>query len=108
MGQHRRALPTQNAKRSVVDEEVGHRVRRAREALGITQKGLGERLGYGVNTLPGYERGDNSMTVPRLIEIANELKIKPSVLLGEHDSTIDEIYSLKHALDKALTALGRL
>jgi len=93
--------------RSELCTQVGRRMQVTREAQGLSRLQLTERLEWGENTLRGYETGANKMPLDRFVEVANHLRVKPSILLGEHDSTIDEIYSLRHALDKALAALGR-
>lgn len=53
-----------------------------REKRGYTQKQLGERIGVTQAYISKIENGDiNSLTIGKLIKIANALRVKPTYLL---------------------------
>jgi transcriptional regulator with XRE-family HTH domain len=57
---------------------VGRRVRRRREALGISQGRLGRHLGLTFSQIQKYEKGTNRIGAGRLYQIAAYLGVKPS------------------------------
>lgn len=61
-------------------ENVGDLIRRAREAKGLTQGGLGEALGVSRSTVVSYERGESSPGVDRLAAIEETLGLMPQSL----------------------------
>ena len=64
-----------------VRRRVGLNVRRAREALGISQEELADRAEIHRTYISGVERGVRNPTITVLEKIAKALKVKASVLL---------------------------
>ena len=64
-----------------VCERVGQNLRRAREALGISQEDLADRAGLHRTYVSGVERGVRNPTVTVLEKLAKALKVKSSTLL---------------------------
>lgn len=64
-----------------VRKKVGLNVRRAREALGISQEELADRAEIHRTYISGVERGVRNPTISVLDKIAKALKVKPGVLL---------------------------
>lgn len=64
------------AKRKVVvtDEGIGALVREKRKAAGMSQPELGDVLGITEQMIQKYERGASSLTVLKLVAIAEALK----------------------------------
>jgi transcriptional regulator with XRE-family HTH domain len=62
---------------------IGQRVRALRQARGLTLQQLGDALGVRAQQIQKYEVAKNSMTVSRLVEFANCLRVSPSTLLAE-------------------------
>lgn len=60
---------------------LAHRVRRRREARGLTQAELARRAGLSVRFLARVERGDGNISVVRLNELAHALGTEPADLL---------------------------
>lgn len=56
-------------------------MRRAREALGISQEDLADRAGLHRTYVSGVERGVRNPTVTVLEKLAKALKVKSSTLL---------------------------
>lgn len=64
-----------------VCRRVGQNLRRAREALGISQEDLADRAGLHRTYVSGVERGVRNPTVTVLEKLAKALKVKSSSLL---------------------------
>lgn len=62
--------------------EIGSAIRRAREARGMTQKGLKSRLGISINSISGWERGATAPNAANLRGLCEVLNVEPSILLG--------------------------
>ncbi len=63
---------------SEIDVYVGLRMRKRREALGISQGRLGRHLGLTFSQIQKYEKGTNRIGAGRLYQIANFLGVAPS------------------------------
>ncbi|MBY0354952.1 MAG: helix-turn-helix domain-containing protein, partial [Rickettsiales bacterium] len=104
-----------------VDVQVGNRIRERRNALGITQEELGKALRDSLShqQIQKYEKGENSISCARLVQIAEALGVTAGSLLEgvsaskpasalheppaapyEHETTYD-----KKALNKAIESL---
>lgn len=64
-----------------VRKRVGANMRRAREALGVSQEELADRAGIHRTYISGVERGIRNPTITVLEKIARALKVKSGVLL---------------------------
>lgn len=62
---------------------VGENVRRAREAIGVSQEELGDRAGIDRTYVSGVERGVRNPTVKVLARLAEALAVPPAALLKE-------------------------
>lgn len=62
---------------SEIDVHVGMRMRRRREALGISQGRLGRNLGLTFSQIQKYEKGTNRIGAGRLYQIATFLGVAP-------------------------------
>ena len=67
-------------------------IKKRRQALGISQEELAERLGYNSrSTIAKIEAGVNDITQSKIIAFARALKCTPAYLMGwETDTTTDE------------------
>ncbi|MFT3972896.1 MAG: helix-turn-helix transcriptional regulator [Amaricoccus sp.] len=61
-----------------IDVYVGTKMRRRREALGISQGRLGRHLGLTFSQIQKYEKGTNRIGAGRLYQIASFLGVPPS------------------------------
>lgn len=64
---------------------IGVRVRTVREARGLTQKELAQRVGITQGALSNYERGKRDMAVSTVIAIAEALDVPVSQIVGEKE-----------------------
>jgi transcriptional regulator with XRE-family HTH domain len=62
---------------------LGDRVKRLREAVGLTQAALGQRSGFSVAAINGVERGRQRMPLIGLLQLWEALGIPDSVHRGE-------------------------
>jgi transcriptional regulator with XRE-family HTH domain len=80
---------------SVVDQEVGARVRLRRKELGLSQQKLGTAVGVTFQQIQKYENGQNRIGAGRLHAIGQELGVPISYffdeLLGSDEETIDPV-----------------
>lgn len=60
----------------------GDRLRRVREAAGLTQTELAERVGAGTNQIYRYEKGETDPSAEVLAALAQELGVTVDWLLG--------------------------
>jgi transcriptional regulator with XRE-family HTH domain len=70
-----------------IDVHVGTRMRRRREALGISQGRLGRHLGLTFSQIQKYEKGTNRIGAGRLYRIAGFLGVQPSYFFIGLDET---------------------
>jgi transcriptional regulator with XRE-family HTH domain len=63
-----------------VERAVGRRVAELRTERGWTQEALAERLGVSIQYLRRIELGQTHVTVPKLVELANALRVVPGAL----------------------------
>ena len=58
-----------------VDVHVARRVRQRRREIGMSQEQLGDALGVGSDMIQRYESGSNRVSVGRLYELAQGLRV---------------------------------
>ena len=63
--------------------QVGQRLRKAREDLGITQKELASRIGLTRTSVTNVELGNQAMLLHTLLDWARVLKIDLAEVLGD-------------------------
>lgn len=62
--------------------EIGNRIRKYREELGLSQTQLAERIGISNSRVSNWEQGINRPDADMLAEICKALNVSPSLLLG--------------------------
>lgn len=66
----------------VFSRQIGKNIRALREAAGLTQSELAQRMGVDQGTLSLYELGKTDMPTSRLLRIATILQIMPEKIVG--------------------------
>jgi transcriptional regulator with XRE-family HTH domain len=64
----------------------GNRIREIRKAAGLTQAELGERTGFGQDSISNYENGRRPLRLNELRVLARELTCAPADLLDDSDN----------------------
>jgi len=67
---------------------VNEKIKLVRQAKGLTQEAVAEKLGMSVTTYGDIERGDKDLKLSRLHDIADALDINASELLDLNDKSI--------------------
>ena len=89
----------------MTNQEVGRRIREARESKRIMQKELAEKAGVAPSTILRYEQGKiKQIKLPIIQSIANILGVNPSWLIGKSEdrevSTKSESYYINDETKK--------
>jgi transcriptional regulator with XRE-family HTH domain len=93
---------------------IGARLRRYREARGLSQKEFAERIGVGNGRISNWEQGLNRPDVDILARICEALNVSPSELLdvrlapddlSEHERRVVAQYRKKPEFHRAVNIL---
>lgn len=94
--------------------EIGNRIRKYREELGISQKQLAKQIGVSNGRVSNWEQGLNRPDADMLAELCVALNVSPSSLLGvklsndelnDTEWKIIQAYREKRDLQKAVRIL---
>lgn len=74
--------------------EIGQRIKRCREQLGLSQEELARKLGYkSRSTINKIEMGINDITQSKVVEFATVLETTPAYLMGWEDEEANNLLS---------------
>jgi transcriptional regulator with XRE-family HTH domain len=82
-------------------EQMGQRIREARERLGITQDELAALIGRTQDTISHYETGNRAIVVTELPALAKALKVPIASFFGDNDPDTEALDLMSEL--KALT-----
>lgn len=94
--------------------EIGNRIRKYREACGISQVQLAQKLGVSNSRVSNWEQGINRPDADIIADICRALNVSPSDLLNvrlsqdelnEHERKLIKAYRAKEDLQKAVNIL---
>ena len=91
-----------------VDSWVGGRIAGRRQALGLSQTALAERVGVSFQQIQKYETGINRISASRLHQIALALGAEPGSFFPGRDSSATESAVPTATLPPAASPAGRL
>ena len=74
-------------------DSIGARIKMAREAAGITQEQLGQKVGVTGVTIMRYEKGQREPTFDTLQAIADALDVTTIYLIGHHSWTDIQLHN---------------
>ncbi|MGD0229834.1 MAG: helix-turn-helix transcriptional regulator [Syntrophorhabdales bacterium] len=85
-----------------VKELIGKRIKEARQAKGLSQEALSEKIGMSAKYLSSVERGKENPTLDTLIKLADALEVEASELFNyQHERSPEELRQLiSHLMDK--------
>lgn len=66
-----------------IDEKIGKIIRMRRLELGLSQDGLGQRIGVTFQQVQKYEQGVNALNVTRLIDMSKALKMPVTAFFAD-------------------------
>ncbi len=90
-----------------MQETVGQKLKRLREAAGLSQDEMATRIGISRESITNYERGKTVMPVPVLLESAKTLGIPLGVFQEESVSDLTLIQVELHAVMNRANELMR-
>ncbi|MDO4364612.1 MAG: helix-turn-helix transcriptional regulator [Clostridia bacterium] len=81
---------------------IGNRIKKFREASGITQEQLGEKINLSRNQVSNLERGFNKLSYKTLVELCDVLNICPCELMcgADHKTVADDTIDLIKHMDE--------
>ena len=82
---------------------IGHRIKRRREHLNISQERLGEMTGVTYQQIQKYEKGANKVSAERLSKIAETLNVPISFFF----ETEGEFLVAEERADKTYSIMGK-
>lgn len=88
---------------------LGARIRAQREALGLTQAALAEKVDCTSNYVGVLERGLKLPTIDMLVRLAKALEMRPAELLGDvhpKDFWIDELLAVATSIPEGRRGLA--
>jgi transcriptional regulator with XRE-family HTH domain len=89
-------------------QQLGPRLREARQAANLTVREVGERLGVDHSMIVRYENGESLPPLDRLITLADIYGLTPAALLARHAAGITVIAAIDQAEAGTIARLGAL
>lgn len=91
----------------LLDAHIGTRIRERRRSLKLSQAELGEKLGISHQQVQRYEGGDNTIAVPKLLQIASVLNVKPEYFLDSLPSVANTAHGdiIQRNLERVINVL---
>jgi transcriptional regulator with XRE-family HTH domain len=78
-----------------VKELIGRRIKEARQAKGLSQEALSDKIGMSAKYLSSVERGKENPTLDTLIKLADALEVETSELFNyQHRRSPEELRQL--------------
>jgi|Deesub1362B_J571_1020462.scaffolds.fasta_scaffold00082_75 transcriptional regulator with XRE-family HTH domain len=68
-----------------IKKTIGKTIRKYRQRAGLTQMQLAEKLGITYQQVQKYEKGKSNITIERLYQIAEALRVSPAALLPDRE-----------------------
>jgi transcriptional regulator with XRE-family HTH domain len=89
-------------------QQLGPRLREARQAANLTVREAGERLGVDHSMIVRYENGDSLPPLDRLIALAGLYGLTPAALLAQQTVAVPLIAAIDRAEAEMITRLAAL
>ena len=84
--------------------KIGQRVRKYRKAKNLSQEELAEKIGISVTHMSHIETGNTKLSLPVLVDLANELEVQADELLSDAPSGKS---SLKNELEAIIDSCSQ-
>ena len=89
-------------------QQLGPRLRDARQTANLTVREVGERLGVDHSMIVRYENCESLPPLDRLIALADVYDLMPAALLARHAAAVSVIAAIDHADAGAIARLSAL
>lgn len=89
-------------------QQLGPRLRDARQTANLTVREVGERLGLDHSMIVRYENGESLPPLDRVIALADLYGLTPAALLARHAAAVQIINAIDQAEVEAIVRLGAL
>jgi len=89
-------------------EQLGPRLREARQTANLTVREVGARLGLDHSMIVRYENGESLPPLDRLIALADLYGLTAAALLARHTAAISLIAAIDQAESQAIARLSAL
>jgi transcriptional regulator with XRE-family HTH domain len=89
-------------------QQLGPRLRDARQKANLTVREVGERLGLDHSMIVRYENGESLPPLDRVIALADLYGLTPAALLARHAAAVPIINAIDQAEVGAIARLGAL
>lgn len=89
-------------------QQLGPRLREARQTANLTAREVGERLGVDHSMIVRYENGESLPPLDRVIALADLYNLTPAALLARHAAAIPIIATIDQADTNAIARLEAL
>jgi transcriptional regulator with XRE-family HTH domain len=89
-------------------QQLGPRLREARQAANLTVRDAGERLGLDHSMIVRYENGDSLPPLDRLIALADLYGLTPAALLAQQAVAVPLIAAIDRAEAETIRRLAAL
>ena len=89
-------------------QQLGPRLRDARQTANLTVREVGERLGVDHSMIVRYENSESLPPLDRLIALADVYGLTPAALLARHAAAVSVIAAIDQAEASTIARLGAL
>ena len=89
-------------------QQLGPRLRDARQTANLTVREVGERLGVDHSMIVRYENSESLPPLDRLIALADIYGLTPAALLARHAAAVSVIAAIDQAEAGTIARLGAL
>jgi len=89
-------------------QQLGPRLREARQGANLTVREVGERLGVDHSMIVRYENGETLPPLDRLIALAEISHLTPAALLARHTAAVPLIAAIDQAEAGAIARLSQV
>jgi transcriptional regulator with XRE-family HTH domain len=72
-----------------LDQRIGALLKQRRVQLGWSQQGLGTKLGLTFQQVQKYEKGDNQLSVARLLQVCDTLEVGVAYFLDANSTPLE-------------------
>ncbi|MBM3539857.1 MAG: helix-turn-helix transcriptional regulator [Alphaproteobacteria bacterium] len=87
-----------------LDQRIGALLKQRRIQLGWSQQGLGSRLGLTFQQVQKYEKGDNQLSVARLLQVCGTLEVGIGYFLDANATPL-EAARIDHETTRVITRI---